>query len=231
MAIGAGLIRAGLFALAGGTLTGLAVLTGRWWLAVLGVAAVAAAVHGRSPRLRFMMAFAAGTAHMTTTSMWVAQFSVAGAALLIALQATGWGLAGAAASRRAGWAWPFAAAMSLSEWARGWWPLGGYPLSQLWLSQADGPAAALAPVVGPLGITAAVTLAGAAVAAIVSRPWDTRAPIAAVAGVGIVTALAGTIPLPDPAGHVEVAAVQGGGARGYRPCATTPRRSSSASRG
>lgn len=201
-------------AVAGGATTALAVLTGWWWLAVLGAGAVAGALHALTPARRFAVAFLTGGTHLAASSLWVAAFSGPGAAVLVALQATGWGLAGLAVSRRARWPWPFAVALGLSEWARGWWPLGGYPLSQLWLSQADGPFAALAALLGPIGITTLVVLTGVALASILTPRGHRGAPATALLGVAALAAVAGSVQPPAPGDRLEVAAVQGGGPRG-----------------
>ena len=209
----AAVLRTGL-AVAGGATTAVAVLTGWWWLAVLGAGAVAGALHALTPVCRFAVAFLAGGTHLAASSLWVAAFSGPGAAVLVALQATGWGFAGLAVSRRARWPWPFAVALGLSEWVRGWWPLGGYPLSQLWLSQADGPFAALAPLLGPVGITALVVLTGAALGSILTPRGPRGVPLAAVLGVAALASVAGAVQPPAPGDRLEVAAVQGGGPRG-----------------
>jgi apolipoprotein N-acyltransferase len=214
-------LRPGL-AVVGGATTAVAVLTGWWWLTLLGAGAVAGALHALTPARRFAVAFLAGGTHLAATSLWVAAFSAPGAAVLVALQATGWGLAGLAVTRRARWPWPFAVALGLSEWARGWWPLGGYPLSQLWLSQADGPFAALAPLLGPIGITTLVVLTGSAIASILTPRGPRRAPVAALLGVAALIAVAGSVQPPAPVDRLEVAAVQGGGPRGIPAVRTDP---------
>lgn len=207
------LLRPGL-GVAGGATTALAVLSGWWWLALLGAGAVAGALHALTPARRFAVAFLAGGTHLAASSLWVAAFSLPGAVVLVALQATGWGLAGLAVTRRTRWPWPFAVALGLSEWTRGWWPLGGYPLSQLWLSQADGPFAALAPLLGPIGITTLVVLAGAVIASILTPRCPPGAPVAALLGVAALAAVAGFVQPPAAGDRLEVAAVQGGGPRG-----------------
>jgi apolipoprotein N-acyltransferase len=206
-------LRPGL-AVAGGAATALAVLAGWWWLALVGAGAVAGALQALTPVRRFTFVFMAGGTHLAASSLWVGAFSAPGAAVLVALQAAGWGLAALAVSRRTRWPWPFAVALGLSEWARGWWPLGGYPLSQLWLSQADGPFAALAALLGPIGITTLVVLAGAALASVLTPRCPSRAPLAALLGVAALTAIAGSVQPPAPVDRLEVAAVQGGGPRG-----------------
>ncbi len=132
---------------------------------------------------------------------------------LVALQAAGWGLAALAVSRRARWPWALAPALAVSEWARNRWPLGGYPLSQLWLTPADGPLAALGPLVGPFGVTAAVVLAGAALVGMSGRR---RAALSTAVVLATVVGAAGLVPPPGRVSEVEAAAVQGGDRREIR---------------
>ena len=195
----------------GGALTGIAVLTGWWALAVVGVAASAYALHHLPPGRRVMVGLVAGTVHTAVTSVWLVEFNVVGAMALVMLQALGWGLAGLAVVRTVRWPWPFAPALAISEWARTFWPLGGYPLSQLWITQADGPFAAFAPVLGPFGVTATVVLAGTAGLAALHRH---RGAIAALVTVMVAVAGVHLLPIPASVGTVEVAAVQGGDERG-----------------
>src|SRR5690625_4583814 len=116
-----------LTAVIGGALTGVAVLTGAWPVAILGLAAVTGATSALDPMRRVLIGTAAGGVHATVTTLWVLPFTLAGTIALILLQASGWGLATLAASRRARWPWPLAPAFAISEWARAYWPLGGYP--------------------------------------------------------------------------------------------------------
>ncbi len=196
---------------AGGALTGTAVLTGWWAVAVIGTGVVASAVHDIRPARRAMVGTAAGCVHATVTTLWASQFNASAAAALILIQAAGWGLAALAVSMRARWPWPLAPALAISEWARTHWPLGGYPLAQLWLTQADGPLAALAPLLGPFAITAAIVLlATAGIAALQRR----RAAIRVLAASLITVGAAQLAPIPSPVAPMEVAAVQGGDRRG-----------------
>lgn len=195
----------------GGAATGLAVLTGWWILAIVGSAGIAFAVHGPRPTHRALLGLVAGGVHLAITSLWVVRFSAAGAVALVALQAAGWAIAALAVSRRTRWPWPLAPALAISEWARSVWPLGGFPLSQLWLTQADSPVAALAPIAGPFGVSLAIVLAGAALVGMWGRH---RAAFRTAVIVIVVVSAAGMMSVPKPVGSIEVAAVQGGDRRG-----------------
>lgn len=195
----------------GGALTGAAVRTGWWTIAILGLAAVAGATFGLSSARRVLVGTAGGVVHAAVTTLWALPFTRAGTVALILLQAAGWGLAALALTRRSRWPWPLAPALALSEWARTHWPLGGYPLAQLWLSQADGPLAAIAPLLGPFAITAAVVLlATASVGALRRR----RAAIGVLVVSLVILGAAQLFPVPSPDAEVVVAAVQGGDRRG-----------------
>lgn len=206
-------VRVALATLGGGA-TAMSVVAGWWWLAPLGLAAVAAGLHGLGTRSRIGVTTTAGLVHVAATSTWLFHINVPGAMLLIASQAAGWGLAGWVSSPRASWPWPFAAAMGLSEWVRGWVPFGGYPLSQLWLSQADGPLAALAPLVGPVGVTTVAAVLGAGLAGVLGREVARRGPLVVMAGLVAMVGWASLAAPPASTASVEVAAVQGGGPRG-----------------
>ena len=147
----------------------------------------------------------------------------------------------------------FPAALTLAEAARTRWPFGGLPIGGVFLGQAGGPVSGLARVGGPLGITLAVYLGGAGLAALAEATAvagrdgsrarrfarvDTGdqadrmgALSGALAGIGprvaagcaalllTVAAVAAADHAPDggaPVGSVAGAAVQGGGARGFR---------------
>ena len=62
----------------------------------------------------------------------------------------------------------FPAALTLAEAARMRWPFGGLPIGGVFLGQADGPVLGVARLGGPLGLTLAVYLGGAGLAALVS---------------------------------------------------------------
>ena len=139
----------------------------------------------------------------------------------------------------------FPAAMTLAEAARMTWPFGGLPIGGVFLGQADGPVLGVARLGGPLALTLAVYLGGVGVAALAewglavrhhlptrrtrkvgaAPPGRTglgapaRAGAVGAIGVALVVAasLAGAI-APDggpPVGHLTVAAIQGGGRRGF----------------
>ncbi len=97
---------------------------------------------------------------------------------------------------------------TLAEWLRGWL-LTGFPWLNLGYSQVDTPLAGFAPWLGVYGVSLATAVsAGLLAAAWQSRRW--ARPLAALAGVWLLGALAGLPHWVAPAGEpVRVALVQG----------------------
>jgi len=145
----------------------------------------------------------------------------------------------------------FPAAMTLAEAVRMTWPFGGLPLGGVFLGQADGPVLAVARLGGPLLLTAAVYTGGVALAALVDAagravrrtggsvgddvdvpagvPWAVATRRLGVAGAVALVATVATVAVgvraPDGGpshGAVAVAAVQGGGVRGFRKAQVDP---------
>jgi apolipoprotein N-acyltransferase len=105
------------------------------------------------------------------------------------------------------------------------WPFGGLPIGGVFLGQAGGPLLDVARLGGPLALTAVVWAGGAALGELAvsawrwrqtsrgATPWAGAVTVAVVTVVGILGAVA---PDGGPAiGSLRVAAVQGGGPRGY----------------
>lgn len=126
--------------------------------------------------------------------------------------AAGWlaaRLAPMGTQRRLLLAWP--AAFVLFEWIRGF-ILTGFPWAWVGYSQGDGPLAALAPVIGTLGLSLALcTLTGAWVAATRTDLWRERVPALGLSVALLLGAwLAGTQSFTTPTGQsLSVSLVQG----------------------
>jgi apolipoprotein N-acyltransferase len=104
---------------------------------------------------------------------------------------------------------------------RGQFPLGGFPIPGIALSQVGGPLAPAAELGGPLLVVALTAVAGTAIAGVVLA----RRPVLVVTGAAvlIVAVLLGTAPrFTEPAGRIQVAVVQGGGERGIPAVFTDP---------
>ncbi len=147
-----------------------------WW----GLAFPAAAVlwwrlGGLRARTRLWAGWLAGLGCYVPGLMWVRSFTLAGAVVLIALEAGFVAVACLAvpAGPVAARALAFPAAMTLAEAARQTWPFGGLPLGGVFLGQADGPFLGIGRIGGPLVLTFAVYLGGVGLGALGSAAGRT----------------------------------------------------------
>ena len=243
---------------------------GFWILAFPSAALLWWRLAGLRPRTRLWAGWLAGLGCYVPGLLFARAFTLAGAVVLIALEALFVAVGCLAVPRgpMVARALAFPAAMVLAEAARQTWPFGGLPIGGVFLGQADGPLLGVARLGGPLALTAIVYVGGVGVGALAdvgSRIWrearDARRadstqgtpstpgptpivtaapdptstpatrPVRSVAGIGTsvavasvaVVALVGTgivaahAPDGGPSiGTVTAAAVQGGGARGFR---------------
>ena len=134
---------------------------------------------GLRPRTRLWAGWLAGLGCYVPGLMWARSFTLAGAVVLIALEALFVAVACLAVPRgpAVARALAFPAAMTLAEAVRQTWPFGGLPIGGVFLGQADGPVLGVARLGGPLGLTAAVYVGGVGLAA----PWSSRRPVVRVA--------------------------------------------------
>lgn len=196
----------------------------------LGVAALALAVHGHGWRERLRLGALAGLAYYGPSLFWLTDFSAPGyvvvALLESALLAAAVGVVPAA--RSGGWAggwWALPAALVLLEAVQTRFPLGGFPLAGLSLSQLDGPFAAASPLGGSLLVVALAAASGVAVAAVMLVDGDMRGRLAvAGATLGLVAApvVASTAVATPRGGSLDAVVVQGGGPRGLRAVYSDP---------
>jgi len=122
---------------------------------------------GLRPRTRLWAGWLAGLGCYLPGLLFARAFTLAGAAVLIAIEALFTGVACLAVPRGpvVARALAFPAAMTLAEAARQSWPFGGLPIGGVFLGQAGGPVLGVARLGGPLGLTAAVFLGGVAIGA------------------------------------------------------------------
>ena len=205
-----------------------------WWpLAFVGAAVLYWRLAGLRLRTRLLAGWLAGLGCYVPGLFWARAFNWYGAAVLMAAEALSTAVAAGLVPPVRGRLPAFAGAFTLLEAVRMTWPFGGLPIGGVFLGQAGGPLLGAARLGGPLLLTAVVWLGGAglgelAVQVVAGRRTDDRArtwwpvPPGTVAGavaillvvmVGVVGALA-----PDggpPVRRISVAAVQGGGRRGF----------------
>jgi len=209
---------------------------------------------GLRPRTRLWAGWLAGLGCFVPGLAWARAFTIPGALVLMAVEASFVAVAclavpaGPAAAR----ALAFPAALTLSEAVRMQWPFGGLPIGGVFLGQADGPVLGVARLGGPLGLTVAVYVGGVGLAALAESAVVTvrdgararafartdpeggervgtvagavagRGPLALCGAAALVILVSAAV-LADHApdggpsvGAVTTAAVQGGGARGFR---------------
>ena len=153
---------------------------GLWWLAPIGVALLAAAVHRRRPRAGAGLGAIAGLALFLPMLSWTNLYTGNLPWLLLSgLQAGNLALLGAAAAfasalvDRARWSWPAVTALLwvAQEALRDRAPFGGFPWGRLAFSQGDSPLLRLAALGGAPLVTFGVGLAGGLLVAGLWRPW------------------------------------------------------------
>jgi apolipoprotein N-acyltransferase len=199
---------------------------GLWWLAPVGVALLAAAVHRRRLRAGLGLGFLAGLACFAPLLEWTNLHTGMLPWMLLSLLQAGYvGLLGAASAwagplvDRHRWAWPPVTGLLwvAQEALRDRTPFGGFPWGRLAFTQGDAPTLGLAALGGAPLVTFAVALTGGLLVAALWRPW--RVPSAGVPlrGAGLLAAAAAVVlaglavPPARPSGGdpVTVAIVQG----------------------
>ncbi|MDT0275589.1 apolipoprotein N-acyltransferase [Blastococcus goldschmidtiae] len=211
-------------ALAAGAAWALAAPPRGWWpLLSVGAAALTIALYGRPLRDRLLLGAMTGLVFYGATLPWLLEFHVAGYLGVAAIEAGL--LAGAAAlvpsaahGRWSGGWWALPAALVLLEAVQARFPLGGFPLVALSLSQPDGPFFGGAALGGSLLVTGTAAAAGVGLAALIVLPHRRRRAIAAAAAlaVSVLPVAVGSSIASHDAGTLDVVVVQGGGPRGER---------------
>lgn len=196
-----------------------------WWLAPVGVAALALATTGAGARRGALLGMVAGMAYFTPLLSWSGIFvgnlpwialSVL-QALYVALLGLVLGWAGGVGPVRQVRVRPLVVALAwvASELARSTTPYGGFPWGRLGFSQADSPVLGIASVLGTPGVTFLVALSGGLLALGVQLLGTAHAPRAGLAGALAVLVAAATmtapalIPRPVDGPTTQVLAVQG----------------------
>jgi apolipoprotein N-acyltransferase len=172
-------------------------------LAVLGPAALAVAVHGRSVRGGLWLGLVTGLAFfaplLSWTGIYVGPLPWLALAVFEALHLALLGAATALTSRLRWWPLWAAALWVADEALRGRLILGGFPWGRLGLSQTDGPLMALAAYGGVPLVSFAVALIGTLLAAAVlalHRLLRSEGPARRTAARPLAAALAGLVAVP-----------------------------------
>lgn len=196
-----------------------------WWpLAPVGLAIVVGQLVDRAAKARAVVGLGFGLGLFVPSILWIGEFHWVGFVLLVLLEtsffAGGFAICPPGRTRCLV---AFPAAMFVAEAARSAVPLGGFPMGGLPLGQAEGPLAPAARIGGALLVTALIAVLGVGLACFRRRLYP--AFLACVVATTAVAAL-GRI-APDGAGRaprhtIRVAAVQGGGPRGFRAVETDP---------
>jgi apolipoprotein N-acyltransferase len=213
--------------LAAGVLLALSVPPfGVWPSAFVGAALLYWRLRGLRLRARLLAGWVAGLGCFAISLYWSRSFNWYGAVVLVIIESVPMALAGAATPPRHGRVPAYVGAATLAEAVRLSWPFGGLPVGGVFLGQNGGPLLWAARLGGPLLLTASVWAGGAALGELVplvrraadggrpdGPPWGAVTAALFVLAVGVAGWLGpdGGRPLRD----VRVAAVQGGGQRGY----------------
>jgi apolipoprotein N-acyltransferase len=200
-----------------------------WWpLAVVSIAVLCIALYWASWRSRLAVGFAAGAAFFIPTLTWLIEFSPPGAVVVVIVEVALFALAIALVPAGVGGWWTLPAALVVLEAVRARFPVGGFPIPGIALSQLDGPFAGTAGLGGSLLVVALVGITGVGIAALYltrhQHGWR-RFGAAALAGVIVATALGvSTLPFTRQTGQLTVATIQGGGPRGIPAVLSDPQR-------
>jgi apolipoprotein N-acyltransferase len=191
-----------------------------WFLAPVGVAALAWAVREARVRTAALLGLISGLVFFlpllgwtsTHVGPWPWLLLCGLEALYIALTAAAIALVGPLVDRRPAW-WPavLGGLWVAQEALRGRTPFGGFPWGRLAFSQADAPTVRLAWLGGAPLVTFAVAAAGGLLYLAVRNPRPAVPKVAAlIVGAAAVMAAGYAVPLSSPSGdHVTVAIVQG----------------------
>ena len=210
-------------ALAGGVIAALSVPPwGIWALAPIGLAIVARRLIAVPVRARIVVGLWFGIGLFAPTILWISEFHVVGYVLLVLLESAFFMLAAAAcppdSPTRTLIAFP--AAFVLAEIIRGAVPFGGFPMGGIPLGQAAGPLAPAARIGGSMLVTALVAVLAVGLVQFRRRRYPLF--LACVAAVALFAIAGRLAPAGDDGRAVRVAAVQGGGPRGFRAVQTDP---------
>lgn len=190
---------------------------GWWFCAPVGVALLALALHGCRPRRAAWIGYAGALAFLLPTLSWVRPIGDDAWVALCAIESLFWAALAVGASlvmRLRLWPLWVACLWVAQEWARGLFPVGGFPWARLAFSQGESPYTGFAALGGAPLVSFMVALTGTLLATLVTRrPLRVRADrvlagtfLAAIA----VPVLGLLVPRPGDEGRtVSIGVIQG----------------------
>jgi apolipoprotein N-acyltransferase len=205
-------------AVAGGGLLFLAFPPIDWWLAApLGVGLIVAALYGTRPRRAAWLGYLAAAVFLFPTLAWVRTIGDDVWVMLVGVESLFYAVMAALAAlvfRLPLWPVWFGGLWVAMEWARGLFPIGGFPWARLAFSQGESLFTEYAALGGAPLVSFAVALCGALLAyALLRRPPDARRVVGRLVPVAIALAvplLTLAVPRPGDEGRsVNIGIVQG----------------------
>ncbi|MFG1687404.1 apolipoprotein N-acyltransferase [Nonomuraea sp. NPDC049269] len=205
-------------AVAGGGLLFLAFPPIDWWLAApLGVGLIVAALYGVRPRRAAWLGYLAAAVFLFPTLAWVRTIGDDVWVMLVGVESLFYAVMAALAAlvfRLPLWPLWFGGLWVAMEWARGLFPIGGFPWARLAFSQGESLFTEYAALGGAPLVSFAVALCGALLAyAVLRRPAEARrvagrlVPVAIALAVPLLTL---AVPRPGDEGRsVNIGIVQG----------------------
>ncbi len=194
---------------------------GLWFLAPPGVALLTLAVRGVRPRRAAWLGYLGGAAFLVPALTWVQPIGDDAWLALVAIESLFFAAMSAGVAlvtRLRGWPVWTAALWVAQEWARGLFPVGGFPWVRVAFSQGESPFTPYAALGGAPLVTFAVVLCGGLLASAAARIAPRQGGGAAVrwtayvlAGALVVPLLAYAVPRPgaEASGTVRVGVIQG----------------------
>ncbi|GII51837.1 apolipoprotein N-acyltransferase [Planotetraspora thailandica] len=190
---------------------------GLWFCAPLGVALLALAVHGTRLRRAAWLGFAGGLAFLLPALAWVRPIGDDAWTALVAIESLFWAALACLTvlvMRLRLWPLWLACLWVAQEWARGTFPIGGFPWVRLAFSQGQSPFTPFASLGGAPFVGFMVALSGALLCYVVIRlaqgaRWN-RVVAVALAGAIAVPLLGFAVPRPGDEGKtVSIGIIQG----------------------
>jgi apolipoprotein N-acyltransferase len=191
--------------------------TGLWFCAPFGIALFVLSVYGTRPRRAAWLGFLGGLAFLLPALSWVRPIGDDAWMILVGVVGLFWAAMAvmtAAVVRLRLWPLWAACVWVIQEWARGLFPVGGFPWARVAFSQSESPFTGYAALAGAPFVTFTVALSGAMLSWLVIRlasdlRWN-RLIAGGLLGAIAVPLLGFAVPRPGDEGrHVTIGVIQG----------------------